>query len=135
MSDRDTMLVGFPGGLKVAADYQGMHIVTDQPREDGGDGSAPAPFDLFLAAIGTCAGYYVLKFCQARELPLEGVQVRQRMLRDPETKKISGISLDVELPASFPGKYRDPLVRAVRQCAVKRAIDKQLSIEARAVEV
>jgi len=135
MTDRNTMTISFPGGLKVAADFQGHHLVTDQPKEDGGDGSGPEPFVLFLASIGACAGYYVLKFCSARDLPMEGVGVTQRMIRDPETNKLEKIALDIEVPASFPEKYRGALLRAASQCAVKKAIERPVPIETQTVVV
>ncbi|HSO23567.1 MAG TPA: hypothetical protein VLT81_11690, partial [Chondromyces sp.] len=60
------MTVRFPGGARVEADYNGFEIATDQARDSGGEASAPEPFDLFLASIATCAGIYVLRFCQKR---------------------------------------------------------------------
>jgi ribosomal protein S12 methylthiotransferase accessory factor len=77
----------------------------------------------------------VLKFCRARDLPLEGVALKQRMIRHPETNLLERVELDVEVPASFPEKYHRALVRAAEQCAVKRAIDRALPIETRAVVV
>src|SRR5690242_16184098 len=71
--------VTFPGGKRVAANVAGRVIRTDQPASLGGEDSAPAPFDLFLASIATCAGIYVLGFCQARNLSTEGLAVRQRV--------------------------------------------------------
>ena len=68
------MEIFFPGNKKVSANYRGFRIDTDQPVGAGGDGSAPAPFDLFLASIGTCAGIYVLQFLQQRGLPTEGAE-------------------------------------------------------------
>ncbi|MHC4777916.1 MAG: OsmC family protein, partial [Planctomycetota bacterium] len=67
--------ITFPGGKKVEAQLKEYRILTDQPVKEGGEGSAPAPFDLFLASIGTCGAYYVLTFCQTRKIPTEGLAV------------------------------------------------------------
>jgi len=117
-----SMEVRFPGGLKVEAVYRGQTIPTDQPERAGGEGSAPAPFDLFLASIATCAGLYALTFCQQRDLSTEGLAVTMDMVRDPEKHRISKIDLHLTLPEGFPEKYRQAIVRAMDQCAVKRHI-------------
>ncbi len=88
--DRE-MKISFPGGLRVDAEYKGFVIKTDQPVYSGGDGSAPAPFDLFLASIATCAGIYVLFFCQKRGIPTEKAAVVMKTRRNPETKRIEKI--------------------------------------------
>lgn len=121
MGKQTEMIVTLPGGVAVHADYQGHHIATDQPRDEGGEGSAPEPFVLFLASLGTCAGYYVLKFCQARDLPTDGIRIKQTMSRDDQGKLVA-IDLGIEVPAEFPDKYHPALVRAAEQCAVKRAL-------------
>jgi ribosomal protein S12 methylthiotransferase accessory factor len=117
-----SMEVRFPGGLKVGAVYRGQTIATDQPEPAGGEGSAPAPFDLFLASIATCAGFYALAFCQQRDLSTAGLAVTMETVRDPELRRITKIDLHLTLPEGFPEKYRQAIVRAVDQCAVKRHI-------------
>lgn len=118
----DSMTIGFPGGLKVTAAYDGFEIATDQSREDGGGGSAPAPFDLFLASLGTCAGIYVLRFCQQRNLATDGLEIVQTWRRDEKTHRIERMEIAVRLPAGFPDKYRDAVLRAAGQCAVKKTL-------------
>jgi len=113
--------VRFPGGVSVDAMVNGHRIHTDQPVAAGGAGEGPAPFDLFLASIATCAGFYALRFCQERQLPIEGLSLTLTPERDGE-RRLSTIQLDVKLPAEFPEKYRDALMRAVDHCAVKRAL-------------
>ena len=117
------MEIFFPGKMRVDARYKGFVIQTDQPEHDGGDASAPAPFDLFLASIGTCAGVYVLSFLQQRGLPTEGAGVVLTHERDAETRLISKISLEIKLPSGFPDKYRDAVIRAAETCAVRRHLD------------
>jgi putative redox protein len=117
------MEIFFPGNKKVYARYKGFVIETDQPVSSGGDETAPAPFDLFLVSLGTCAGIYVLSFLQQRGLSSEGAGIILRQQRDPETKLVAKISLEIKLPADFPEKYRDAVIRAAETCAVKRHID------------
>ena len=117
------MEISFPGGLRVDASYRGDLIRTDQPVRSGGEGSAPPPFSLFLASIGTCVGIYVLRFCQKRGIPTENVRIVQRMQKNPDTRMIDKISLEIQVPPDFPEKYHAALVRTAEQCAVKRHID------------
>lgn len=117
------MEVFFPGNKRVHARYKGFVTETDQPIESGGDNSAPAPFDLFMVSIGTCAGIYVLSFLEQRGLSAEGAGITLRQERDPETKLVSKIMLELKLPADFPDKYRDAVIRAAEHCAVKRHLD------------
>ncbi|MFW6160523.1 MAG: OsmC family protein [Acidobacteriota bacterium] len=118
----EEMMITFPGGLRVDAAYKGFTISTDQPVYAGGEGSAPAPFDLFLASIGACAGFYVLAFCRERKIPPEKSHVVLRTEKNPETKRIGKIILDVHLPREFPEKYLRAVKKAVDGCSVKRHI-------------
>lgn len=111
------MQIVFPGGARVDAISGGMVIPTNQ------DGSAPAPFGLFLASIGTCAGIYVLSFCQQRGLPTENIRIIQRMSMNPFTRMIDEVELDIQVPPDFPEKYKDALIRSANQCAVKKHLE------------
>ncbi len=106
--------VTFPGGLQVNAEYGPFIIPTNQ------DGSAPPPFALFLASIGTCAGIYVLSFCKQRGLSTDGLEIVQKMESDPFTHMVKKVTLDIHLPLDFPEKYREAVIRAADQCAVKK---------------
>ncbi len=114
------MEITFPGGLKVQANYKGYTIMTDQPAYSGGEGSAPAPFDLFLASIGTCVGIYVKAFCEQRGIPTSDVIIKQHMEVDPNTRLIGKIRFEMHLPDEFPKKYREALINTANNCAVKR---------------
>lgn len=114
--------VTFPGGKRVDAKVGGFVVHTDQPADAGGDGSAVAPFDLFLASLATCAGIYVLGFCQARGLATEGVSLRQQVDLDATTKLPARIRLELTLPRTFPEKYRAAVVRAAEGCKVKKTL-------------
>ena len=114
--------ITLPGGKKVNA-HLGQHVIaTDQPADAGGEGSAPAPFEVFLASIGACAGVYVLGFCQARGIPTEGIRLYQDNDWDPVTHRLARIRIGIDLPPSFPEKYREAVRRAAESCAVKKAI-------------
>ena len=123
------MDVYFPGGKRVFADYGGFTIETDQPVIGGGDGSAPAPFDLFLASIGTCAGIYALGFMQQRDIDPEGARISMRTHRDRDSGLIGQVDLELTLPAGFPDKYRDAIVNAMNLCAVKKHLHQPPSFE------
>lgn len=126
--------ITFPGGKRVDATLPDGHVIhTDQPLVSGGEGSAPEPFTTFLASLGTCAGIYVLGFCQARGLPVEGLRLVQHHAVDPETGRLSQVTIDVELPASFPDRYRAAVQRAAEHCKVKKTIEKPPAFEVRLV--
>jgi ribosomal protein S12 methylthiotransferase accessory factor len=114
------MKISFPGNKKVSAELDGFTILTDQPKDNGGDGSAPPPFDLFLASIGTCAGYFVLAFCEKRSISTEGIELVQKMEWDETVHLYTKISLEIKVPSTFPEKYRDSLVNAANLCSVKK---------------
>ena len=112
--------IRFPGGLEVEAEMDGHTVLTDQPEAVGGGGAAPSPFDLFLASIGTCAGYYALRFCQARGLATDDVTLKLTAEKDPSVKRVRHVSIELELPPDFPPRYREAIVRATDQCSVKK---------------
>ena len=106
--------VKFPGGLRVDAEYGPFIIPTNQ------DGTAPPPYALFLASVGTCAGIYVLSFCLQRGLNTEGLEIDQQMDMDPFTGMVKKFTLNIHLPEDFPEKYKAAVIRAADQCAVKK---------------
>ncbi|NLF43799.1 MAG: osmotically inducible protein OsmC [Bacteroidales bacterium] len=114
--------IRFDGNKKVTAIYKGFEIKTDQPVKAGGDGSAPGPFDLFLASIATCAGFYVKSFCDQRGISADGIRITQRMNHNPDTRMIDQIYIDIILPVGFPEKYKQAVILAAEQCAVKKHI-------------
>jgi ribosomal protein S12 methylthiotransferase accessory factor len=117
------MEITFPGGKQVDARFGPHRVVTDQPTEAGGRGVAPSPFDLFLASLGTCAGYYALGFCRERGLPVAGLGLVVRFDRGADGKSIAAVRAELTLPPGFPDKYHAAIARAVGQCAVKRHLD------------
>ncbi len=118
------MEIRFPGGKKVEAlTDDGFVIPTDQAIADGGDGSAPAPYTLFLASIGTCAGIFVASFLQSRKIDTRDLKMRLNFSTDPGTHLVDRICIDVDLPPGVPRKYRKAIERAVSLCAVKRSME------------
>ncbi len=110
------MIIDFPGGARVDAHFGPFTVHTDQPPA----ASAPTPFATFLASVGTCAGIYVLGFCQQRGLPTEGIRIVQRMHTNPFSGMVQQIDLEIQVPPSFPEKYRPSLIRSAELCAVKK---------------
>jgi putative redox protein len=117
-----TMTITLDEGKVITAHHQDHDIKTDQPLASGGQNSAPAPFDLFLASIGTCAGIYVKSFCNQRNIPTEHIKIIQTIEFDSQKRLPSKIKLDIQLPPDFPEKYRSAVISAADLCAVKRAI-------------
>jgi putative redox protein len=113
------MLIDFPGGSRVDAHFGAFTVATDQPPV----ASAPTPFALFLSSIGTCAGIYVLGFCQQRGLSTEGIRIVERVHSNPTSGMVDTIDLEIQVPAEFPEKYRDSLIRSAELCAVKKHLE------------
>ena len=116
------MEITFPGGVRVNAQFNGFNVATDQPVKNGGQNSAPSPFDFFLASLGTCAGFFALRFCQQRDLPTDGLCLQLTTKHNAETKRLDRVEITMRLPKNFPEKYRSAIIRATDQCAVKKAL-------------
>lgn len=126
------MTVSFPGGKKVDAHYNGFTIHTDQSPRGGGEGSAPQPFDLFLASMATCAGIYVKGFCDARGLDTTGLGLSMEIVPDPAAHRIGALHITVNLPSGFPEKYKEAVVRSAELCAVKQHLHQPPQITVKA---
>jgi ribosomal protein S12 methylthiotransferase accessory factor len=116
------MTITFPGGKKVDAHFRDFHIKTDQSVLSGGEASAAEPYMLFLASIGTCAGIYIVDFCQSRGIPFENIKLIQQHERNRETRRLEKITIEIHVPKDFPEKYHKALIRAADLCAVKKTI-------------
>jgi len=113
------LLIDFPGGSRVDAHFGGFTVQTDQPPV----ASAPTPFAVFLSSIGTCAGIYVLGFCRQRGLPSDNIRILQRVHANPLNGMVENIDLEIQVPPTFPEKYRDSLIRSAELCAVKKHLE------------
>ncbi|MCA2977619.1 MAG: OsmC family protein [Myxococcaceae bacterium] len=121
MSETREFVVTLPGQRRVDVQV-GAHVVqTDQPLDNGGEDTAPSPFDLFLASIGACAGIFVQGFCAKRGIDPSGIRLVERPSFGPDGALLD-VALDLVLPEGFPERYAEALVRVVDQCSVKRAI-------------
>lgn len=116
------MEITFEGGKVVTAYMHGHIIKTDQPLESGGSNTAPAPFDLFLASIGTCAGIYVKSFCDNRQIPAENIKLIQTTRYNKETGLPSEVNIEIKLPPDFPEKYKASVLHVAGLCKVKKSI-------------
>lgn len=114
------MQIEFPGGKQVNSSYKGFTVKTDQPQSEGGDGSAPEPYDLFLASIGTCAGVYIVYFCESRNIPTDNITMTLDFESNETSHLTEKITIDIHLPEDFPQKYRKAVIRAAGMCTVKR---------------
>jgi ribosomal protein S12 methylthiotransferase accessory factor len=118
------MEITFDGGKVVTAHTRGHRIKTDQPLDNGGGNEGPTPFDLYLASIGTCAGVYVKSFCDNRKIPTDNIRIIQKTEFDMETGLPVDITIDIQLPADFPEKYRESVINVAELCKVKKSISK-----------
>ena len=114
------ILVDFPGGSRVDAHFGNFTVPTDQPPA----GSAPTPFEVFLSSIATCAGIYVLGFCQQRGLSTDSIEIIQRIHSNPLNGMVDEIDLEIHVPPTFPEKYHDSLIRSAELCKVKKHLEK-----------
>ena len=121
MNPKDLNVV-FGENYRIDVEYKGFTVKTDQPVRDGGDGTAPSPFDYFLVSLAACAGYYALAFCKERKLATEGLSVTMATERGEASKMIDKVTIRLGLPAGFPEKYRFAIVKAVDHCTVKAHI-------------
>jgi len=123
------MEISFPGGKKVNAKYNGFTIKTDQPKREGGDGSAPEPFSFFISSIGTCTGIYVLSFCQKRNIPTDDLKMILKTEKNEKTKMIDKICMQIQASKSFPDNYMKAVIKAAGLCTVKKHLEKPPKIE------
>jgi putative redox protein len=129
------MIIDFPGGARVDAHFRGHDILTDQPAGGGGEDSAPMPFEVFLASIGTCAGIYILGFCRQRGIPTEGIRIIQRHFANPMTGMMDKIGLEIQVPSTFPKQYHEALIRSADLCKVKKTLEHPPKFEIITTEV
>jgi len=129
------MMIDFPGGARVDTHFRGHDLMTDQPSAGGGEDSAPMPFELFLASIGTCAGIYILGFCRQRNLPMDGIRIIQRNHANHTTGLTDQIELEIQVPPSFPKQYYSALVRTADLCKVKKTLEHPPQFEITTKEV
>ena len=114
--------VRFLDNLRLEASFDDFKVITDQPIRYKGDGTAPGPFDYFLASSALCAAYFVKIYCKAREIPTEDIKIFQNNIVDPDNRYKQTLHLQIELPESISSKDREGILRAMDRCSVKRVI-------------
>lgn len=113
--------VTLPGGRRAETRLRGHRLVTDQPLDNGGEDTAPTPYELFLASVGTCVAVTLQGFAAKRGLDVTGLSVKQSMRYD-DAGLLVAVDLEVHLPPGFPEKYREAALRAAGECSVKKVI-------------
>lgn len=111
------------GKLKIEVSYGDYKVMSNHSVEGGGDGTAPNPFELFIASIAACSGYYAYSFCNARNIPTENITVKLTADMDAKKKMVEDIHVEVQLPPEFPVKYEASIIKAVEFCTVKRHLE------------
>ncbi|TDP39277.1 ribosomal protein S12 methylthiotransferase accessory factor [Idiomarina aquatica] len=126
--------VRFLENMRLEAKFDDFTVISDQPIRYKGDGSAPGPFDYFLASSVMCAAHFIRLYCDAREIPTENIRISQNNVVDPENRYQQLFKIQVELPADIDEKDRKGIIRAAERCAVKRVIENDLAFDVEAVE-
>ncbi len=114
--------VNFLDNLRLEAKFDDFTVVADQPIRYKGDGSAPGPFDYFLASSALCAAYFVKLYCQTRSIPTENIRLSQNNIVDPENRYNQVFKIQVELPADISDKDRQGILRSIERCTVKKVV-------------
>ena len=114
--------VNFLDNLRLEAKFDDFTVVADQPIRYKGEGSAPGPFDYFLASSALCAAYFVKLYCQTRDIPTENIRLSQNNIVDPENRYKQIFKIQVELPADMSDKDRQGILRSIDRCTVKKVV-------------
>lgn len=114
--------VNFLDNLRLEAKFDDFSVIADQPIRYKGDGSAPGPFDYFLASSALCAAYFVKVYCNARDIPTENIRLSQNNIVDPENRYNQIFKIDVELPEDISDKDRTGIIRSIDRCTVKKVV-------------
>lgn len=114
--------VNFLDNLRLEAKFDDFTVVADQPIRYKGDGSAPGPFDYFLASSALCAAYFVKLYCETRSIPTDNIRLSQNNIVDPENRYNQIFKIQVELPADISAKDRQGILRSIDRCTVKKVV-------------
>jgi len=114
--------VNFLDNLRLEAKFDDFTVIADQPIRYKGDGSAPSPFDYFLASSALCAAYFVKVYCKSRDIPTDNIRISQNNIVDPEDRYNQVFQINVELPDSISDKDRQGILRSIERCTVKKVV-------------
>lgn len=126
--------VNFLKNLRLEAKFDDFTVTTDQPIRYKGDGSAPSPFDYFLASSALCAAYFVRVYCLARKIPTDDIRLSQNNIIDPENRYKQIFQIDVELPESISDRDRAGILRSIDRCTVKKVVQENPDFKIETVE-
>ena len=126
--------VNFLDNLRLEAKFDDFTVIADQPIRYKGDGSAPGPFDYFLASSALCAAYFVKVYCSSRNIPTENIRLSQNNIVDPEDRYNQIFQIQVELPESISEKDKKGILRSIDRCTVKRVVQTGPEFKVEAVE-
>ena len=114
--------VNFLDKLRLEAKFDDFTVIADQPIRYKGDGSAPGPFDYFLASSALCAAYFVKLYCDTRNIPTENIRLSQNNIVDPENRYQQIFKIQVELPEDISAIDRQGILRSIDRCTVKKVV-------------
>jgi ribosomal protein S12 methylthiotransferase accessory factor len=117
------MKINFTGGKKVDIIYKNFIIKTDQPIRHGGKNTNPEPFSLFIASIGACIGFYILSFCQERNIETKKINLLLQTKKNNQTNMIEQIDIKINLHKNFPEKYIKTMIKVANLCTVKKHLE------------
>ena len=126
--------VNYLDNLRLEAKFDDFTVISDQPIRYKGDGSAPGPFDYFLASSAMCAAYFVKVYCNARDIPTENIRLSQNNIVDPENRYKQIFKIQVELPEDISDKDRQGILRSIDRCTVKRVVQEGPEFDVEVVE-
>ena len=126
--------VNYLDNLRLEAKFDDFTVISDQPIRYKGDGSAPGPFDYFLASSAMCAAYFVKVYCNARDIPTENIRLSQNNIVDPENRYQQIFKIQVELPEDISDKDRQGILRSIDRCTVKKVVQTGPEFQVEAVE-
>ena len=118
--------VRYLDNLKIEASFDDFTIVSDQPIRYKGDGTAPGPYDYFLASSAMCAAYFVKLYCKTRNIPTDDIVVTQNNLVDPDNRYKQSFHIQIELPQNISKKDKDGIIASMERCTVKRVIQNEI---------
>jgi ribosomal protein S12 methylthiotransferase accessory factor len=121
MESGKEIVVRLTGGRRVEAELDGHRVLTDQARSNGGEDTAPSPFQVFLASLGACAGIFVQGFCARRGIPFEDIKLIERPTYGTNGA-LESVEFELQLPPDFPRNYEEAVLRVIDQCSVRRTL-------------
>jgi len=116
------MIVKYDGGMKFVTHHRGLTLVSDQPKDGGGENTAMNPTEIFIASLGMCVGVYVVGFAKRHDLPVDGLAIEVEYEYAERPRRISAISVRVKMPAPVPPRQFAALQRVAESCLVHRTL-------------